>query len=124
MTGQREDPREAVLRDLAADVGDERPERRLPDAVRPGVYQLSADDVRTALSVLDRRHHDNVPLRQQSSHAARDAVSFERNAEGLGADWQVRPVLFEHAHRQEEHGPVPIERVDLRPPQLCQLVDP
>ena len=66
-----ENPFEAVLRQLSAQIGHERPQRRLSDRVGAGVDQPVADDVCSALTVVEGRHHDDVPIWQGAAHAMR-----------------------------------------------------
>src|SRR5512134_1138781 len=57
VAGQHEDPLESVLRDLPADVGDQRSQRGVPYAVSTRVNEDAADFVRTGLTVVERGHH-------------------------------------------------------------------
>ena len=87
------------------------------------MHHVAPDQVRTPVSVIDRRHHHDVPSRQRPAHTLRDSRRFESDAEGIGADGQMRPMLFEHSDREDEQRLVAIERVDLRPVQFLEFVD-
>jgi hypothetical protein len=55
VTSQDEDPLETVLRNLCADIRNQRAESRVTDAIRAWVDEVSADDVRSGLTVVDGR---------------------------------------------------------------------
>jgi hypothetical protein len=45
------------------------------------------------------------------------------DAERVRTDRQVRPMLFQHAHREDEHRPLAIERVNLWPAELVEVAN-
>ena len=79
--------------------------------------------VRSALAVVDWRHHDDVPIWQSPAHTPRRAVRLVRDADRVGTNGQMRAVLLDHSHRQDEQCPLTIEGINLRPGELFELVD-
>lgn len=57
------------------------------------------------------------------AHTLRRTVCLVRHGYRVGANRQMRPVFFDHAHRQDEEGSLTIEGIDLRPRELFELVD-
>ena len=62
MAIQHEDPLEAVLGDLRPDIRYQRPQRRLPQSVRPRVDGDVADLIDPRRPIVNRRHHDDLPF--------------------------------------------------------------
>lgn len=63
-------PLEAVLRHLPDQIGNEGSQRRLANRVGPGMDQLPTQLVRSALSVVDWWHHDDVPVGEIATYLA------------------------------------------------------
>src|SRR4249920_1987384 len=82
MTSHDEDPLETVLRDLCADIRNQRSEGGVTDAIGAWVDEVAADFVRSGLTVMDGRHHHHLPLRQRRAdplrHAGRLVLDAER----------------------------------------------
>jgi hypothetical protein len=123
MTVHDEDPLEAVLSDLSADVRDQRPEGGLTKPVGTRMHCDVADLIRSRRAVVNHRHQDQVPIRQCDGETIRDVCRFIVDAERVGSDRQMRPVLFEHAHGQDKQSPVTIQGIDVRPRQLVDRED-
>ena len=120
---QDKNPSKAVLRDLCPKIGDKRSQCRLSNRISARMDRHLPQVVRTALTVVDRRHHDDVPIGQGLADAPRGGIGLVRDADRVGTDGQVRAVLLDHSHWQDEHRPLTIERINLRPGKLFELVD-
>ena len=123
MTVEDENPFEAVLRELRADVCKQRTESRLPQRVGPGVNRQVAELVGAAMAVGNCRHHHDAPPGARTTHALRDGARLVAHRKRVGSNGQVRTVLLEHPERQDEQGSSAVERVDLRPRELLDEVD-
>ena len=123
VTVEDEDPFETVLRELRADVREQRAERRLPQRVGSRVNRPVAEHVGAAVTVGDRWHHHDVPSGACAAHLLRDGVGLVNHGERVGSDRQVRAVLLDHSYRQNDQSSSSVECVDLRPGELIELVD-
>ncbi len=67
--------------------------------------------------------HDHVPVWQRPADPRRGRNGFVCDPDGVGTDRQMRAMLLDHSHRQDEQGPLTIECLDLRKGELLKLED-
>jgi hypothetical protein len=121
---QHEDPGESIARELAAEIGHHGTDGRLAQAVGAGMDRPATQLVGAAVPEVQRRHQDDVPGRQRPAEARGRLPGFVRDANRVGANRQVRPVLLEHADRKEDDRTPPVQGIDLGPGELVETVNP
>ena len=89
VAGEDKNPLEAVLRDLRANIGDQRSSGRLSNRICAGMDRKVTEIVGAAVSVVDGRHHHDSPISQCLAHTSRGSVGLVRHAHRIGADRQV-----------------------------------
>jgi len=55
--------------------------------------------VRSALAIVHRGHHDDVPIWQCSAHTPRNSARLVRDTDRVGTNGQMRTMLLDHSDR-------------------------
>src|SRR5262245_11979589 len=79
--------------------------------------------VRSAVAIVHCGHHNNLPIWQRSAHTHRSSVRLVRNTDGVGANGQMRAMLLDHSHWQDEQCLLTVKGVNLRPAELLKPID-